>query len=50
MDWKLYRAKKRQECNSKGIACDFDDDVYYLAGTYDPTIGMITFQPDVKLL
>jgi len=26
------------------------DDVFYLAGTYEPIIGMITFEPDVKLL
>ena len=50
VEWKAYRARKQQECQRKNIACDFDDDVYYLAGTYDPTIGMITFQPDVKLL
>jgi len=25
-------------------------DLYYLAGTYHPTIGMIQFEPDVKLI
>lgn len=27
-----------------------NEDVYYLAGTYEPTIGMITFESDVKLI
>ena len=27
---------------------DDNSGIYYLAGTYEPTIGMITFEADVK--
>ena len=51
-EYKVYRARRYQELRSKGLSVqEFDnEDVYYLAGTYEPTIGMITFEDDVKLI
>ena len=40
-----YKIRKR-EIADKGLDGDTND-LYYLAGTYDPTLGMVTYQPDV---
>ncbi|ELU07123.1 hypothetical protein CAPTEDRAFT_96178 [Capitella teleta] len=50
--YKAHRTRKLTALRSKGMtAQDYEnDDVYYLAGTYEPTIGMITFQDDVQLI
>lgn len=46
-EWKKYKMAKGQYPH---LASMNEGDVYYLAGTYDPTIGMITFEGDVKII
>ena len=42
---------RRNQMETRGQLADFDNgDIYYLAGTYDPAMGVITFEADVRLI
>ena len=46
-----YTEYKARSQTGRRLLPDFDnEDVYYLAGTYEPTVGMIKFEDDVKLI
>lgn len=47
LSFNAYQLYKLQQAR---MGLDTDDDVYYLAGTYEPTVGMIKFENDVKLI
>ena len=50
--WKQWKVRKIADIRAKGgTVSDLDNAcVYYLAGMYDPTIGRIEFESDVKLI
>lgn len=42
-----YRIKRREQEKRYGPNCE-NYDIYYLAGSYDPTTGHITMEPGVS--
>ena len=45
VSYTMYK-QRRNQCPGDAD----NNDLYFLAGTYEPTVGMITWESDVKLL
>lgn len=49
LSWEEYKKRRDQEvCQNPTFGSIFDNnDIYYLAGTYEPTTGIITMEPGI---
>ena len=47
---RMQAARQKPAQTASNFTNAKETDVYYLAGTYEPTIGLIKIEPDVKLV